>query len=108
MQKLYSSEDRVFLYLLQSKLTENGINCIIKNEAPCGPAGGEIPPVIALPELWVIDNQYVTDAMQIIQQELSSLSVPKKDWKCPQCGEYLEGQFDVCWKCGQSNPAIKL
>ncbi|CAN5465814.1 DUF2007 domain-containing protein [soil metagenome] len=100
MQKLYSSENLVFLYLLQSKLVDKGISCIIKNEVP--PAAGEIPPVEALPELWLTDKQHFIDAMQIIQYELSSLGTSKKAWYCPQCGESLEGQFDICWKCGQS------
>jgi hypothetical protein len=36
-------------------------------------------------------------------------------WKCPKCGEQLEGQFDSCWKCaagpgesGSQEPPGKL
>ena len=25
-------------------------------------------------------------------------------WRCPQCGESLEDQFDNCWRCGSANP----
>ncbi len=25
-------------------------------------------------------------------------------WACPRCLEQVEGQFDVCWKCGASRP----
>ena len=90
------------LYLLQSRLTEKGFNCLIKNEAPCGQAAGEIPPVAVMPELWLMDDDDYTNAMQIVQHELSHLSSPKTDWICSQCGEHLEGQFDICWKCGLS------
>ena len=24
----------------------------------------------------------------------------KTPWKCPQCGEPLEAQFEACWNCG--------
>ena len=26
----------------------------------------------------------------------------KTEWKCPNCGEILEGQFTECWQCGTS------
>ena len=55
MQKLYTTENKVIIYLLQAKLLEKGINCFIKNEQ--APLAGEIPPIMAWPELWVIDNQ---------------------------------------------------
>jgi hypothetical protein len=25
-------------------------------------------------------------------------------WPCPRCFEQVEGQFDVCWKCGALRP----
>lgn len=104
MQKIYSTENRVALYLLKAKLEEKNIQCLIKNEAPAGPAAGEIPPVMAYPELWIIDDQYYSEASAILQKELSTLSLAKKSWQCPQCKEVLEGQFNVCWKCGYSQP----
>lgn len=100
MQKIYSTQNRVMLYLLQSKLSVSGINCMIRNEEP--PAAGEIPPMLAWPELWVLDDGQYATALQIIQEELTHHSESKKKWLCPQCGEKLEGQFDVCWNCGYS------
>ncbi|OGO95506.1 MAG: hypothetical protein A3F41_02250 [Coxiella sp. RIFCSPHIGHO2_12_FULL_44_14] len=100
MKKLYSSDDHVELQLLKSKLAEEGIICFLKNEAP--PAAGEIPPVMAQPELWVIEDQDYAKAMTILQSEMKRLREPRTAWRCPQCGERLEGQFDVCWKCGHS------
>lgn len=34
MQKLYSANDRVLMYLLKAKLIDHGIHCIIKNDEP--------------------------------------------------------------------------
>ena len=28
-----------------------------------------------------------------------------QSWRCPSCGEGLEGQFTACWKCGARRPA---
>lgn len=25
-------------------------------------------------------------------------------WKCPGCGEAVDDQFNVCWKCGETRP----
>lgn len=26
-------------------------------------------------------------------------------WKCPECGEEVDGQFTNCWQCGTNRPA---
>src|ERR1700722_16963014 len=100
MKKIYSTENRVTIYLLKSKLEEQGILCTIKNENP--PLAGEITPIIAWPELWILDAEQDIQAKNIIQEELSKSSEPQKNWQCSHCGECLEGQFNICWKCGAS------
>lgn len=97
MEKLLSTLNRIQLYLFKSLLESEGITCFIKNEYP--PAAGELPPIAAIPELWVInDNQY-EKAMKLIQEN-SFYAQSSSQWKCPQCGEQLEGQFVTCWHCG--------
>jgi hypothetical protein len=27
-------------------------------------------------------------------------------WKCPQCGENVEDNFDVCWSCGTTKEGV--
>ena len=103
MEKLLVADDRTQLYLLKSILESEGIICFIKNEYP--PAAGELPPVSARPELWVMDNQYYEKAMQLIQANSLPLT-PSKPWKCPRCGEQLEGQFTTCWNCGTDKPSV--
>lgn len=103
MQKIYSSDNRVLLYLLQSKLEEKKIKTLIKNEDLSGPAAGQIPPIMVIPELWIMEDKYYKEAIQIIEQELLREGASKSNWKCPECGEVIEGQFEVCWNCGHSN-----
>jgi hypothetical protein len=96
MEKLFSSADKIQLYLFKSLLESEDIICFIKNEYP--PAAGELPPIAATPELWVMnDNQY-EKAMKLIQE--NSIPPSLAPWKCSQCGEKLEGQFTICWNCG--------
>ncbi len=97
MRKLFSPVSRIQLYLFKSLLESEGIVCFIKNEYP--PAAGELPPITAMPELWVMNDDQYERAIKLIQENSLSrqLSTP---WKCSQCGEQLEGQFTICWRCG--------
>ena len=99
MKKLYSTTNQVFLALLKSKLVSEKIPTIIANADP--PAAGEVPPLVAWPELWVIEDAYYERAKALVQVEVEKLEVPHKAWCCSHCGEWLEGQFDVCWACGE-------
>lgn len=99
MQKLYTTENKVMIYLLKSKLDENGIQSLIKNDQP--PLAGEIPPIIAWPELWLIDDEQLEQAKKIVQDELASAH-HQEAWVCKNCGERSPGEFNICWKCGTS------
>lgn len=99
MKKLFVTDNRVAIHLLKSKLEAQNIAAYIKNDNP--PLAGELPAIIAPPELWVIHDEQYTAAQQILQHELEVNSkTPQQNWTCPQCGEKLETQFDVCWRCG--------
>lgn len=100
MQKMYTTQDKILLYVLKAKLEAAGINCIIKNEQP--PLAGNIPPIIAWPELWLMDDHQLEQAKKIVQQELAHINDTNTTWTCSQCGETLPGRFNLCWKCGNS------
>jgi len=99
MKKIYSSQNRVLIYLLKSKLEERHIPCFLKNENP--PLAGEIPPILAWPELWV-EDELASKAKTIIEEELEHEQETKTNWICAQCGEHLEGAFNICWQCGST------
>ncbi len=97
MKKLLGTGNRIQLYLLKSLLENEGIICLIKNEYP--PAAGELPPITAMPELWVMNDKQYEKAMKLIEENRLSLQ-SSPPWKCSRCGELLEGQFTTCWRCG--------
>lgn len=99
MEKLLSIDNKIQLYLFKSLLESEGIICFIKNEYP--PAAGELPPISAMSELWVADNNQYDKAMKLIQEN-SLPPQPSVSWKCSRCGEQLEGQFTTCWHCGNN------
>ena len=98
--KIYTSENIVLLEILKSKLEDESIACKI-NYAFL-PAAGEIQRVVACPELCILNNEQANLAKKIVERELADQKNVLSDWKCPECGENLEGQFKVCWKCGHS------
>jgi hypothetical protein len=102
MKKLYSSQNRVFLYLLKACLEDKKINCFFKNESP--PAAGEVPPMIAWPEIWIMNDSDFAAATECVEAELARPAAAA--WQCPKCHEKLEGQFEICWKCGYERQDI--
>ena len=104
MKKLYVTQNRVVLYLLQTKLQEIGIHSYMKNEN--APLAGEIPSIVAWPELWIIDDEHYPAAQELVQKELSQIAKVTDDWICQHCHEQIEGQFVLCWKCGTSKEIL--
>src|SRR5262247_2554902 len=50
--------------------------------------------------------EFSPEVRRYAQEELVARHIPfsspsAQPWTCPQCGEKLEGQFDLCWKCNQ-------
>ncbi len=102
MKKVYTSDDRMMAGHVKSLLEEDGIPCLVKNEALAG-AIGEIPPIECWPEVWITDDDDYDRAREIIQELLIETATPKAPWRC-QCGEEIEGQFHACWQCGRERP----
>jgi hypothetical protein len=100
VKKLYTGE---FLDVesLRARLAQEDIEAVVLNQAP-GMAGGDIPFVVAWPELWVAHDEDEPRARAIaerylVQREHKVENCPP--WKCPRCGEMIEGQFTDCWRC---------
>lgn len=46
-------------------------------------------------------------ARQIMDEQALDAAHPTPaagHWTCPQCGEQIEAQFDLCWNCGAERP----
>ena len=79
-------------------LENNGIKCLIKNESLLSTAG-ELPPIVAWPELWIHDESQASHAKTIIKELTEGSDERSEDWLCDNCGESNEGQFKICWNC---------
>ncbi len=87
---------------LQQTLEARGIGCVARNRYLQG-AVGELPVNECWPELWVLDDRDERLALDIVSALLQDGS-GGEHWRCPGCGERMEGQFDQCWNCGMERP----
>ena len=63
------------------------------------------------PEVWVRDEDYekAADVLRIRKAKIeSSTSANVPPWKCPMCGESIEGEMAVCWNCETEKPMPEL
>lgn len=100
MKMIYSASDLGLLNLLKSQLEARGISSFLKNEFP--PAAGEVPRILAEPELWILEERHWDEASLILRDLLNKSHEAREAWTCGHCGERLEGQFEMCWKCGNA------
>ena len=96
--RVYSAPVLAMVANVQQVLESNGIESQIRGEYR-GAAVGHIPPIEAWPELWVTDPTQVSEAIRLVKEVLSSEDSDLPSWKCPSCGEQIEGQFSACWNC---------
>ena len=80
-----------------SLLESNHIECHLRNFT-LGGGIGELPVNECWPQVWVNDDRDASLAKRIITAALAEAE-PGPAWQC-QCGEQIEGQFDICWSCG--------
>jgi len=100
VKRLYTGE-ALDAHALRSLLAQEGIEAVVLNQTPAG-AGGDIPFVVAWPELWIANEEDEPAARAIAERYLAQREHKVENrppWKCPRCGEMIEGQFTDCWRC---------
>ncbi|MCB1583998.1 MAG: DUF2007 domain-containing protein [Xanthomonadales bacterium] len=105
MKKVFTDEFITWVSQAKQILEEAEIPCFLKNEYATS-IGGEIPFFENWPELWIHRDSDYEEAQQLLQplrdsRKSSSTTETLADWQCLNCGEHNEGQFALCWSCGQ-------
>ncbi len=99
MKQVYRSDDPLLLGFLRQLLEDSGVRCVARNEY-LGGGAGQLPLNECWPELWVLDDQTAGTARRLIEEALAAPSGAAEPWRCAACGEQLEAQFALCWRCG--------
>lgn len=99
MKRIFSSPNLIEVAQLKDTLESASIACFIRNEFSSG-LSPEIPLTESTPELWIENDQDISQALQLKADWQASAKVVGDCWVCPACGETSEPQFTSCWKCG--------
>ena len=99
MRRLYQAKDRIEAQMLRDFLADQSIEATIVGDYLAG-AAGELPANI-FPEVWVVQDRDLATAGELLRRwcQGPSESAGGGSWTCANCGEVLEAQFQVCWRC---------
>lgn len=98
MKKIFVSVNLPEVESLENIMEQSEIPCTIKNQQLAGLAG-EVPFVEVFPELWVLRDEDLLKAKDILANWPKAKSLQEKEWICPSCGETIEKEFTACWNC---------
>lgn len=106
MKRVYLSKDRTAIEILRNLFDQEGIATVILNENTAAVIG-EVPFFAAMLELHVVRDEDEPRARSVVEQFESGTirkAVQGEPWRCPKCGEMIEGQFTECWNCDLEDP----
>ena len=97
MVEVYWAHNAQDAQFVAGVLKAEGIHAVVLGEMLAGATDGVFAPAAA-PRVWVAtsDEQRALAAIAAWQQERGDESEP---WTCGNCGEPVEGNFDICWNC---------
>ncbi len=96
MKKLYMARENSEAELLKGLLERSGIACSIRNETMMNAVG---PLIFCYPEVWILNDEDFPAATQVMEDWRTAPEDSEATWKCPECGEEIDSQFDTCWRC---------
>jgi len=101
MKLVYTHPNIIVVAQARSAIELAGIECMLRNEYASG-AIGELAPIDAWPEVWVMNDRDFEQASSLIEE--SHAETQEADWECAQCANHSPATFDSCWHCGGERP----
>jgi len=98
MLLLLRPPDRTQAYLLRDLLLRHGIDAHVFNEHMTSIVG-DVPPDIAMPQLWLDDERDLARARAILEAHAAEARCTTPSF-CGDCGEENPPTFELCWNCG--------
>jgi hypothetical protein len=100
MKQVHVARHAPEAHLVRGFLESNGIAAIVRGEFLTS-GWGELP--VDVCGVWVVEDDQHERACALLRSFLrgdAAREFQGQHWRCPQCGEDLEGQFTACWRCG--------
>ena len=101
MKLVYTHPALIVVSQARSVLELQGIKCSLRNEYAAG-AIGELSPLDAWPELWVLEDRDWQRATRALEHMLTETG--EADWPCGRCGNGNPATFETCWHCAAERP----
>ncbi len=104
MKQVHIAKHAPEAHLVRGFLESNGIAAVVRGEFLTS-GWGELP--VDVCGVWIVDNAQYERAHALLLAYLNgdlARQFRGEHWRCPQCGEQLEGQFTACWRCGGARP----
>jgi putative signal transducing protein len=105
VKQLHAARHAPEAHLVKGFLESNGIAAVVRGEYLTS-GWGELPADVC--SVWVSDDAQYDRAHALLIAFLNgdfAREFRGMDWRCPRCGEQLEGQFTTCWNCRTIRPA---
>ncbi len=101
MYMIYSHPSEAMVHLIKAELENSEIETVVRGEYAALVMGGGSG-VDAWVELWVVDEDRIPEAQEIVRLLTAELEEPEfiEPWTCARCGTGIEPQFSACWNCG--------
>lgn len=104
MKRVHVARHAPEAHVVRGFLESNGIDAIVRGDHLQG-GWGELP--VDLCAVWITDDSQFERANALLISFLKgdfARELKDQNWRCPNCGENLEGQFTECWSCGTRRP----
>lgn len=93
----YSAANPMEAELLVGMLSQHGIAAGLRSQGMVGGIG-ELPLDALHTPVWVAPRD-LEPARQLLKAYEAKQEEPQ--WRCSHCGEENEGNFELCWQCGE-------
>jgi hypothetical protein len=100
MKNVYTAGDELEAQFVQGLLEAEQIPASVHNQL-LQVVRGSVPFSETYPSVWVRDED-LERAERVVQEyrEGKHRREAGPRWQCSGCGEWIEGQFTHCWRCG--------
>lgn len=104
MKQVHVAKHAPEAHLVKGFLESQGIEAVVRGEYLTS-GWGELP--VDVCSVWITDETQFERANELLIAFLNgsfAREFSRDSWRCPKCGERLEGQFTACWNCGTTRP----
>lgn len=100
--RVFQHSNALLVSHVHNVLESAGVPCELRNMT-LGGGAGELPLGECEPAVWIAPHNRAR-AESLMHDALHGPRAPAPAWRCPQCGERLDGVFDTCWQCQTLRP----